>query len=139
MRGAGTRSRQSFGPGFELCVADRVKTAFEADLEAVELAMARRDRLDADIAGMAADSKFTAVVRNMCCVRGVSTLTGLALAVEMASGTGSPAPPSGPTSAGVQRALHTKLGPIWLLGLGVEERFVVVAAEQEGEPVEVAA
>ena len=33
----------------------------------------------------------------------------------------------------------TKLGPIWLLGLGVEKRFVVVAAEQEGEPVEVAA
>ena len=111
MRGAGTRSRQSFGPGFELCVADRVKTAFEADLEAVELAMARRDSLDADIAGMAADSKFTAVVRNMCCVRGVSTLTGLALAVEMASGTGSPAPPSGPTSAGVQRALHWQLTP----------------------------
>ena len=48
MRGAGTRSRQSFGPGFELCVAGRVKTAFEADLEAVELAMARRDRLMVD-------------------------------------------------------------------------------------------
>lgn len=59
------------------------RAAFEADLEAVEFAIARRDRLDADIAAMAADSEFTAVVRNLSCLRGISTLTGFALAVEI--------------------------------------------------------
>ncbi len=57
--------------------------AYEADLEAVEFAIARRDRLDAAIATMAADSEFTPVVRKLCCLRGVSTLTGFALAVEI--------------------------------------------------------
>lgn len=59
------------------------RAAFEADLEAVEFAIARRDRLDAAITAMAADSEFTVVVRKLCCLRGVSTLTGFALAVEI--------------------------------------------------------
>lgn len=57
--------------------------AFDADLEAVEFALARRDRLDAAIAGLAADSEFTDVTRRLACLRGVSTLTGFALAVEI--------------------------------------------------------
>ena len=59
------------------------RAAYEADLEAVEFARARRDRLDAAIAAMAADSEFTPTVRKLCCLRGVSTLTGFALAVEI--------------------------------------------------------
>lgn len=59
------------------------RTAYEADLEAVELTLARRARLDAAIAAMAADSEFTDVTRRLCCLRGVSTLTGFALAVEL--------------------------------------------------------
>lgn len=59
------------------------RAAYEADLEAVEFAIARRDRLDAQIAAMAADSEFTPVVRRLCCLRGISTLTGFALAVEI--------------------------------------------------------
>ncbi|MFZ5848616.1 MAG: IS110 family transposase [Actinomycetota bacterium] len=59
------------------------RAAFEADLEAVEFALARRDRLDAAIAAMAADSEFTATTRKLCCLRGISTLTGFALAVEI--------------------------------------------------------
>jgi len=59
------------------------RAAFEADLEAVEFAIARRDRLDAAITAMAADSEFTPTVRKLCCLRGVSTLTGFALAVEI--------------------------------------------------------
>jgi transposase len=59
------------------------QAAFEADLEAVGFALARRDRLDATIAAMAADSEFTPVVRKLCCLRGISTLTGFALAVEI--------------------------------------------------------
>jgi len=59
------------------------RCAYEADLEAIEFAVARRDRLDALITQMAADSEFTAVTRRLCCLRGISTLTGFALAVEV--------------------------------------------------------
>jgi len=44
---------------------------------------ARRDRLDAEIEAMAADSEFTPLVRRLGCLRGVATLTGFALAVEL--------------------------------------------------------
>ncbi|WP_200176318.1 IS110 family transposase [Tomitella cavernea] len=57
--------------------------AYDAELEAVDFALARRDRLDAAIAEMAAASEFTPIVRNLCCLRGVSTLTGFGLAVEI--------------------------------------------------------
>lgn len=46
------------------------QAAYEADLEAVLFAIARRDRLDAAITVMAADSEFTDVVRKLCCLRG---------------------------------------------------------------------
>ena len=59
------------------------QAAFNADLEAVEFAMARRDRLDEAIATMAADSEFTDVSRRLGCLRGIGTLTGFALAVEI--------------------------------------------------------
>ncbi len=59
------------------------QAAFEADLEAVELTMARRSRLDTSIAAMAAQSEFTAVTRMLCCLRGISTLSGFAMAVEI--------------------------------------------------------
>lgn len=59
------------------------RCAYEADLEAIDFAVARRDRLDATIAALAADSEFTAVTRRLCCLRGISTLTGFALAVEI--------------------------------------------------------
>ena len=60
-----------------------VQMAFESDYEAVLTVKARRDRLDAAIATMAADSEFTPIVRRLGCLRGVSTLTGFALAVEV--------------------------------------------------------
>jgi transposase len=59
------------------------QAAYDADREAVDFAMARRARLDAAIAAMAADSEFTPVTRRLCCLRGISTLTGFALAVEL--------------------------------------------------------
>ena len=60
-----------------------VQMAFESDYEAVLAVKARRDRLDRAIAAMAADSEFTPIVHRLCCLRGVSTLTGFALAVEI--------------------------------------------------------
>lgn len=59
------------------------QAAYEADLEAVEFTLARRDRLDAAITTMAADSEFTDLTRRLCCLRGISTLTGFGLAVEL--------------------------------------------------------
>jgi transposase len=59
------------------------RAAFESDYEAVMAITTRRDRLDKAITEMATDSEFTAVVRRLCCLRGVSILTGFALAVEI--------------------------------------------------------
>ncbi len=56
---------------------------FESDYDAVLTVKARRDRLDAAIATMAADSEFTPLVRRLGCLRGIGTLTGFALAVEL--------------------------------------------------------
>jgi len=57
--------------------------AFDSDYDAVLTVAARRDRLDAAITAMAAGSEFTEVTRRLGCLRGVSTLTGFALAVEI--------------------------------------------------------
>jgi transposase len=54
-------------------------TAFDTMLATVD----RRERLDAAIAEMAADSPFTPVVTRLGCLRGVSTLTAFGLAVEI--------------------------------------------------------
>lgn len=59
------------------------RAAYEADVEAVQFALARRTRLDRAITELAADSEFTALTRRLCCLRGISTLTGFALAVEL--------------------------------------------------------
>jgi transposase len=57
--------------------------AFDIAYDTMLATVARRDRLDAAIAAMAADSEFTAVVTRLGCLRGVSTLTGFGLAVEI--------------------------------------------------------
>ena len=59
------------------------RMAGDSDYEMVVATKARRDRLDSLIEEMAADSEFTPVVRRLGCLRGVGTLTGFALAVEL--------------------------------------------------------
>ncbi|GJF03829.1 MAG TPA: IS110 family transposase [Mycobacteriales bacterium] len=59
------------------------RMAFDADYDAVLSVTARRDRLDAAITAMAGDSEFTPITRRLACLRGVSTLTAFALAVEI--------------------------------------------------------
>jgi transposase len=59
------------------------QVAFESDYEAVASILARRERLDAAIEVMAADSEFTPVVHRLGCLRGISTLTAFGLAVEI--------------------------------------------------------
>lgn len=63
--------------------AAATRLAFESDYDAVLAVKARRDRLDAAITAMAAGSEFTPVVHRLSCLRGVSTLTAFALAVEI--------------------------------------------------------
>ncbi|HET6755488.1 MAG TPA: IS110 family transposase [Jiangellaceae bacterium] len=59
------------------------RMAFDSDFDAMLVTNARRNRLDQAIAEMAGDSEFTPVVRRLGCLRGVSTLTSFALAVEI--------------------------------------------------------
>jgi len=59
------------------------RVAFDSDYEAVLSVAARRDRLDAVIAEMARDAEFAPVVHRLGCLRGISTLTGFALATEI--------------------------------------------------------
>lgn len=63
--------------------ARAIRLAFDSDYETVLVTKARRDRLDAAIEEMAADSEFTPLVRRLGCRHGVGTLTGFALAVEI--------------------------------------------------------
>ncbi|CAG7631693.1 IS110 family transposase [Rhodococcus opacus] len=59
------------------------QAAFDDAYETVVLATARRARLDEKIIALAADSEFTAMMRRLGCLRGIATLTGFALAVEI--------------------------------------------------------
>jgi transposase len=60
-----------------------LQAAFDAAHEAVIAVQDRRDRIDDAIRAMAAGSEFTPVVQRLSCLRGVSTLTALGLAVEI--------------------------------------------------------
>jgi transposase len=60
-----------------------LQMTFDSDYDAVLTVKARRDRLDAAIAEVAANSEFTPLVRRLGCLRGIGDLTGLALAVEI--------------------------------------------------------
>jgi transposase len=60
-----------------------LQMTFESGYDAVLSVQARRDRLDAAIEQLAGASEFTPIVRRLGCLRGVSTLTGFALAVEL--------------------------------------------------------
>ena len=63
--------------------ARATRLAFDSDYETVLAVKARRDRLDFAIGEMAAESEFTPLVRRLGCLRGISTLTGFGLAVEI--------------------------------------------------------
>ncbi len=59
------------------------RRAFDEAFDTVLATASRRDRLDAEIATMAADPAWAPVVSRLCAVRGIATLTGLGLAVEI--------------------------------------------------------
>jgi transposase len=63
--------------------ASPLALAFDEAFGAVLQAKARRDRLDQAIAELAEEPPFADVVGRLCCLRGVGTLTALALTVEL--------------------------------------------------------
>jgi transposase len=69
------RAHRFAAPGLQL--------AYDAAFDAMLATVDRRERLDAAITAMAADSVFTPVVTRLGCVRGVSTLTAFGLATEI--------------------------------------------------------
>src|SRR5438093_11146118 len=60
-----------------------VRVAFEESYGAALQAKTRRDALDQAIVELAAEPPFAETVGRLCCLRGVSTLTALALTVEL--------------------------------------------------------
>jgi transposase len=60
-----------------------LQSAYDAALEALAATEGRRDRLDEAIAELAAASRFTPTIDRLTCLRGIATLTGLGLAVEI--------------------------------------------------------
>ena len=61
-----------------------LQSAYDAALEAVLAAEDRRDRLDKAIADAAQQAEWAGVVTRLQCLRGISTVTSFALAVEIA-------------------------------------------------------
>ena len=57
--------------------------AFDAGYDAVTQILARKARLDRDITALAGRSEFTGITNRLACLRGISVLTGFALAVEI--------------------------------------------------------
>jgi transposase len=57
--------------------------AFDSAYETMTLTLDRRNRLDTAIVEMAEHSEYTDLVRRLGCLRGISTLTGFGLAVEV--------------------------------------------------------
>lgn len=60
-----------------------LQLTYDAALAALTAAEDRRDRLDEAIAELAAGSRFTPIVDRLACLRGIATLTGFGLAVEI--------------------------------------------------------
>jgi transposase len=60
-----------------------LQLAYDAALAALAAAEDRRDRLDEAIAQLAGGSRFTPIVDRLACLRGICTLTGFGLAVEI--------------------------------------------------------
>jgi len=111
---------------------------FDSDYDAVLTVTARRDRLDTAIETMAADSVFTPVVARLGCLRGVSTLTGFALAVEIGDWERFTGRSIGayvglvPTES--SSGEHTARGSITKAGNGHARRLLVEAAWHHRKP-----
>jgi transposase len=113
--------------------------AFDESYAAVLQAKTRRDALDQAIAELAAEPPFVEIVGRLCCLRGVSTLTALALTVELGDWQRFQPQSLGPflgltpseNSSGERR----RLGGITKTGNTHARRLLVEAAWQQRRPL----
>jgi transposase len=77
---------------------------FEDYLHAHDVLLSRRDRLEAELGGLVADSPWAPLVGRLRCLRGIGTLSAVGLCAESAASAGrssrSPSPGSSPASSG---------------------------------------
>jgi len=108
------------------------RQTFDSDYETVLAVKARRERLDTAIEQLAAGSEFSPLVRRLGCLRGISTLTGFALAVEIGDWTRFTGATIGSfvglTPAEYSSGSSRTLGPITKTGNSHVRRLLVEAA-----------
>jgi transposase len=117
--------------------------AFEECYGAVLQAKARRDALDRAIAELALEPPFADAVGRLCCLRGVSTLTALALTVEIGDWTRfrpqSLGPFLGLTPSEDSSGERRRQGAITKTGNSHARRLLVEAAWQQRRPLRASA
>jgi transposase len=113
--------------------------AFDECYGAVLQAKTRRDTLDRAISELADEPPFAEVVGRLCCLRGVSTLTALALTVELGDWTRfrpqSLGPFLGLTPSEDSTGERRRLGAITKTGNTHARRLLVEAAWQQRRPL----
>ena len=120
-----------------------LRIAFDESYAAVLQAKGRRDALDAAIVELAAEPPFAEVVGRLVCLRGVATLTALALTLEIGDWHRFRAQALGPflgltpseSSSGEQR----RLGAITKTGNTHARRLLVEAAWHQRRPLRASA
>jgi transposase len=114
------------------------RVAFDAAYDTVLEVVGRRDRLDVEIATMAADSEFTDQIRRLACLRGIETLTGFGLVVELGDLTRFTGSGIG-AFVGLTPGEHSsgeslRHGPITRAGNGHARRLLIEAAWHHRKP-----
>lgn len=113
--------------------------AFDEGYAAVLQAKTRRDALDQAIAELAAEPPFAETVGRLCCLRGVSTLTALALTVELGDWTRFRPQALGPflglTPSEDSSGERRRLGSITKTGNTHARRLLVEAAWHQRRPL----
>jgi transposase len=120
-----------------------VAIAFDEAYAAVLQAKARRDTLDQAIVEQAGEPPFAEVVGRLCCLRGVSTLTALALTVELGDWSRFRAQSLGPflglTPSEDSTGERRRLGAITKTGNTHARRLLVEAAWHQRRPLRASA
>jgi transposase len=116
-----------------------LQLALEESYAAAVQAKVRRDTLDEAIAEIAGEAPFAEIVGRLCCLRGVATLTALALTVEIGDWTGfrpqSLGPFLGLTPSEDSSGERRRLGSITKTGNTHARRLLVEAAWQQRRPL----
>jgi transposase len=120
-----------------------LQLALEESYAAAVQAKVRRDTLDEAIAEIAGEAPFAEIVGRLCCLRGVATLTALALTVEIGDWTRfrpqSLGPFLGLTPSEDSSGERRRLGSITKTGNTHARRLLVEAAWHQRRPLRVSA